>query len=161
MIRPAGICRAVIPLAARPVTASPHRPPRPAANGHAAGAASAARALDSSSVPPVAASAFNGVGFNLCCRASPTARATPKAISNRAAGQAASPSDCMKMSANRAPFAPSQLVVGRLEAAFRLASAGFQEIRATSSSAASRACNTPLNRTTNGASHRMRALIQA
>ena len=67
----------------------------------------------------------------------------------------------MNRSANRAPFAPSQLVVGRLEAAFRLASAGFHDTRAISSRVASKACKTPLNRTTKGASHRMRALIQA
>ena len=67
----------------------------------------------------------------------------------------------MNRSVNKAPFAPSQLVVGRVEAAFRLASAGFHDSRAISNRVASRACNTPRNRTTKGAPHRMRALIQA
>ena len=161
MIRAPGMCRAPMALAVSPVRASPHRPPNPAAKGQAAGAASAARAADRARVPPVAARAFNGVGFSRCWIASPTARARPKATSSSAAGQAASPSDCMNRSANRAPLAPSQLVVGRVEAAFRLASAGFQDSRAISSRAANKACSTPRNRTTKGASHRMRALIQA
>jgi hypothetical protein len=71
--------------------------------------------------------------------ASPMAVARPKAISSTVIGQAARPTDCMARSANRAPFEPSQLVALVEEAAFRLGSAGFHEIRATSSRVASRA----------------------
>src|SRR5690606_6263659 len=133
----------------------------PVASGQAAGAARADRAPDRASTPAVAAKALNGVGLSRCWMASPIAPARPKAISSRAAGQAARPSDCMNTSANSAPFSPSQLVGAAEEAALRLGSAGFHEIRAASSRAASRACSTPRKRTTNGAAHRMQALSKA
>ena len=144
-----------------PTVASPHRPPRPAASGQAAGAARADRAAESARTPPVADRALSGEGFSLCWIASPMAAASPKAMSRMAAGQAPRPSDCMKRSANKAPFRPSQLVGAAPDAAFRLGSAGFHEIRATSSRAASRAWSTPRNFTETGAPHRMRALTQA
>jgi len=132
----------------------------PAASGHFAGAAGADRAADSSSTPATAQKILNGVGCKRCCRASPMATASPKAISSRTAGQAASPSDCMIRSAKVAPAPPSQLVGAWLDAAFQLGSAGFHEIRATSRRAASMACSTPLNRTAKGAAQTMRTVLQ-
>src|SRR5690606_25207415 len=141
--------------------ASPHRPPRPAASGQAAGGARADRAADRASTPPVAESAFTGVGLSRCCTASPIARERPKAPSNRAAGQGAGPRDCLDRSADGAALRPRRLGGGALAAALRLGSAGFHDTSATSSRPASKACATPRTRTTKGAPHRMRAPIQA
>ena len=63
--RPPEILSAATPEANRPVTPSPHSPPRPVASGHAAGATGADKAADSASTEPVAASAFSGVGVSL------------------------------------------------------------------------------------------------
>ncbi len=65
-MRAPGTFRAPSPLAARPVTASPHSPPMPAASGHLAGAAGADRAADSSSTPATAQKILNGVGCRRC-----------------------------------------------------------------------------------------------